>query len=486
MKIILALLLAVALPHAQAEPTKSQPAACAGTSGGFSNAAAFGFSPGESGVENTKSLQQAVDRGGTVVVSKPGTYKIAGTVYIGSDTSLIFGNGVFLKKVAERGPFTQVLLNKGALTRTYDHHITVKGLQIIVNGVDDANGPIVGLRGQLAFFYIKDLRIEHFRCLDLGRGQFGIQVCTFTNISINDVVIKGWKDGIHLGCGKRFTIRNGIFQTGDDAIALNGDDYVTGNPELGWIEDGVVENCLDMSDPSQHHGFFCRILAGGWVDWHSGMEVQESDPVISDGRLYRVLMSPDGKKYTSLTQPIFASGSRVLDGIKWLMVQTNATHTAGVRNVVFRDIFLEKPRPAFSFQFDWGKYSRSYYPGAEVPLQQGFLFDNIRVLYHQPEALFLINTPVDVINVINSSLQNSQIQFNGVPGMSEYPKTTINLIGCTFDYPGKMDVICNDVPHKVIAFKTTASVALSDKFLATVHPGRGKILVHSDLPGLRK
>jgi hypothetical protein len=53
-------------------------------------------------------------------------------LFIGSNTSLIFGNNVFLKKV---GAFTYVLLNKGALTKTYDEHITIEGLQIIVNGM---------------------------------------------------------------------------------------------------------------------------------------------------------------------------------------------------------------------------------------------------------------------------------------------------------------------------------------------------------------
>jgi hypothetical protein len=94
------------------------------------DAADFGFSPNSSGLENTRALQRAVDRTGTIVVSQPGTYKIAGTVYLGSNTSLIFDNNVFLKKAPEQGPFTHVLLNKGALTKTYDEHITVSGLQI--------------------------------------------------------------------------------------------------------------------------------------------------------------------------------------------------------------------------------------------------------------------------------------------------------------------------------------------------------------------
>ena len=76
--------------------------------------------------------------------------------------------------------------------------------------------------------------------MDLGRAQYAIHVCTFEDVLINDVIIKGDKDGVHLGRGKRFTISNGVFQTFDDAVALNGQDYDVGNPEMGWIEDGVV------------------------------------------------------------------------------------------------------------------------------------------------------------------------------------------------------------------------------------------------------
>ena len=119
---------------------------------GFTNAADFGFSPNATGIENVKALQKSVDQGGTIIVSQPGTYKVAGTTYVGSNTTLEFGNGVILKKVDETGPFTHVLLNKGALTRTYDEHITIEGLHVSVNHVLKAFDEVFGLRGQIAFF----------------------------------------------------------------------------------------------------------------------------------------------------------------------------------------------------------------------------------------------------------------------------------------------------------------------------------------------
>lgn len=454
---------------------------------GFKDASASGFSPVATGIENVKALQQAVDKGGTIVVSRPGTYLIAGTVYIGSNTTLIFGNGVFLKKVAEKGPFSHVLLNKGALTKTYDEHITVDGLQIIVNGVDfNTFKDVYGLRGQLAFFYVKDLRIKHFRCLDLGKAQFAIHVCTFEDLIVDDVIVKGLKDGVHLGRGKRFTISNGIFQTGDDAVALNAHDYATGNPELGWIEDGVVQNCHDLFQGDNHVGYFCRILAGAWIDWKAGMEVQQSDTVVSNGRLYRVQAKADGTIYKSLTQPTHEKGTVVLDGIPWGVVQNDVTYTAGVRNVTFRDIFLEKPRTAFSIHFDVGKFSRSYYPGAQIPMQQQLLFDDIRILHDQKAGFLSVGTPVDAVTIVNSSFRNNSINFHGEKAMPDYFKTKVNISSCVFNQAGPLDLLINSVPKKVVVLKTSDNTEVSDNFRASVNPGSGSITIDSDLTGLKK
>jgi hypothetical protein len=452
---------------------------------GFTDAASFGFSVNVSGIANTRALQQAVDKTGTIVVSQPGTYKMAGTVYIGSNTSLKFGNGVFLKKVNEEGEFSHVIVNKGAITRTYDQNITVEGLQIIVNGMDVRKfKEATGLHGQLAFFYVKDLKIDHFRCLDLGKAQYGIHVCTFEDIVINDVIIKGDKDGVHLGRGKRFTISNGVFETYDDAIALNAHDYSTGNPELGWIEDGLVENCHDLR-AEKSVGYFCRILAGAWIDWKPGMEVQQSDAVVSNGRIYRVLTKPDGKIYKSLTRPMHEKGSMVLDSINWVMIQNDVTYSCGVRNITFRDIFLEKPRIGFSIHFDNDKYSRSYYPGAQVPMQEQLVFDNIRILYNEPVDFLSVNTPVDMVTITNSSFREGGINFHGNQAMTDYQKTKINIVGCVFNQKGIMYLLKNSVDGKEIMLKTSSNTELYDDFSAKIIRGNGKITFESDLSGLK-
>ncbi len=492
---ILLLLIALALGiNTQAgEKTESAVPVENSPTSGFTDAAEFGLSPGATGMENVAAMQKALDQGGTIVVSEPGTYKIASTLYIGSNTSLVFGKGVSLKKVNEQGSFAQIILNKGALTKTYDENISVEGLHVMVNGVDNCSDLILGLRGVIGFFYVKDLKIKGFRCYDLTGCQYCVHISRFEDVIIEDVIIKGRKDGIHFGPGKRFTIRDGVFQTFDDAIAFNGQDYSTGNPELGWIEDGIIENCYDL-DQEKTVGYFCRLLAGGWIDWEKGMKVQQSDAVVSNGKIYRVKMDPDGTLYESVTRPDFESGTKVLDGITWVMTQETISYTGGVRNVIFRNIQLEKPRVPFSIEFNKGRYNRSYYPGAEIPVQENIVLDNVKVMYDKNIPLIYVSSPVNMITITNSRLKNTGIRVFGNETLPEYLKdnivsdfykTSINIHGCIFEQEGEMVLLHNTAKGKEIELKTSSNIEIGKNFSAKIIEGGGKISVQSDLTGIK-
>ena len=108
------------------------------------------------------------------------------------------------------------------------------------------------------------------------------------------------------------------------------------------------------------------------------------------------------------------------------------------------------------------------------------------LLLHEADKNFLsVSTPVDVVTIANCSFKNNSIRFRDNEAMPDYFKTQINLIGCVFNKPGKMDLLVNGLANRVITLKTTASVELSDKFSAVVVPGRGTITVDSDLTGLK-
>ncbi len=437
--------------------------AMTGVTGWSFEAADVGLSPQATGLENAVALQKALDRGGKVTVSTPGVYKIAKTVLIGDDTELVCGTGVVFEKTAEAGPFSHVILNKGALTKTWNKNIRINGFELRVNGVDVSEHKVFGLVGHLAFFYVKDLRIDRFRCRDLQRCQFAIQICTFEDIVVDDVIIHGLKDGVHLGRGRRFTIRNGVFTTGDDPIALNAHDYDISNPELGWIEDGVIENCHDLGDPSGRRiGFFCRILAGAWVDWFPGMSVQKSDTVVANGALYRVSAKPDGKTYVSKTMPTHASGRKEYDGITWVKVQDDVLYNCGVRNVVFRDIFLHVARTdaAFSVHFDADAWSRSYYPNAVAPVQSNISFENVQVLYPEATPFFKTVTPVDSLSLVNCKLGKANLLFASNSPVRDYGPTVLQLIGCRWSQEGDRTLVENTIPTKRVIVEKAGCFAI--------------------------
>ena len=237
------------------------------------NANQFGFSIANTGAENSRILNELLDQYNHIEITTPGEYPLRDTILIGSNSSLTFADGVVIKREQPEGGNSYLIANKGAYSRTFDENISIIGLRLVCNGVESYMPPaedpcsrqIPGLRGHLSFFYIKNLTIRDLTALDLPPKSFGIQVCTFENLVVENVRIEGRKDAVHLGTGKNFIIRNGFFKTFDDPIALNAHDYSSANPQLGWIENGLIENCYDFDD-ADTTGYFCRILAGSWCN----------------------------------------------------------------------------------------------------------------------------------------------------------------------------------------------------------------------------
>ena len=388
------------------------------------NANNFGFSTRNSGSENSGVLNELLKEYNHIEVTEKGEYSICETIILGSNQSLTFSDGVFLKRESVHD-VSYVIANKGVYTREYDENITITGLNIICDGVVSSKPTaenkkvIPGLRGHLSFFYVKNLVIRDFTALDLPPADFGIHVCTFENILIENVKIEGRKDAVHLGRGKDFIIRNGYFKTFDDPVALNAHDYASSNPQLGWIENGLIENCYDYNDKDTT-GYFCRILAGSWCDWYDGMKIQNSDTVIYNNKMYRALMKPDGEIFTSLTPPTHSEGYAVIDGINWVFVQNEVYHNCGCKNIKFKDIFIEKDRPvAFSIHFDNDKWSRSVYPGSSAPVQENITFENINISGNVPVFLYSVS-PLKNFKIINSDLGESRIELTELPQVPEY------------------------------------------------------------------
>jgi hypothetical protein len=418
-------------------------------------AADYGFKISNDGFANACALQNAVLGGGEILIHEPGVYEIAEQILLDDNTTLRFCEGVYLKRTENPEETGYVFINRGAYTRTYNENIAIIGLRLICNGVisspktENSKKVILGLNGHCAFFYVKNLTIRDFECLDLPKYNYCIHICTFENIVLENLHIEGMKDAVHLGRGKQFVIRHGIFRAFDDPVALNGHDYITGNPELGWIEDGIIEDCDDLNADSTT-GYFCRILAGAWTDWYEGMIVQRSDTVVSDGRMYRVLMPGDGKTYCSVTRPTHKTGEKEYDGIVWAAMQEDITYTAGCRNIHFKDIRLQKNRPvAFSIHFDRNEWSRSYYPNAISPVQENITFENIVSEADELPVLLWTLSPVDRVCFKDCALKNNFIRFGRLRAEGIVYQTTEIVFDGT-NFTEKMPLLVQCAPGRSI------------------------------------
>lgn len=415
----------------------------------------YGFSPENTPYKNSEALQKAVDMGGTVKVTVPGIYRVSEQIEIGDNTCLIFGEGVILYREASvSGVNRCAFINKGALKGEYNHNIEIVGLHLECNGVESddfgINSRIAGLRAQVAMIYIENLKIDNFECHGLLEKDYAIQISAFKNIKLDGLYITGNKDGVHLGWGVGFIIRNGKFRTFDDPIALNAFDYATSNTHIGWIENGIIENCVDLDDNSTT-GFFCRILGGAWCRWHKGMQVQHSDTVAVNGKTYRVLMNPkDGKLYTSNTPPCHENGIAQYDGINWVAVRNTEESDCGCRNITIRNCSLQKKRNiGIAISLNYDTYARSYYPGCICIPQGGITLENILV-QNDIDILLHSNYPTENITLKNIDFKNSKLCFDTVPKADEviYPEVEINAENIILD----KENIRSDPKHPIKIF----------------------------------
>ncbi len=379
--------------------------------------------PLDKGFENAKKLQEALDKGGDIIVEGPGYYRVSEILYIGDHTHLTFAEGVYIVRMPSVEGFNRYFIsNKGIFEGKVNEDISITGLYLNANGVAHTdptlqkdNGNILGARGHLMFSYVKDLTIKDIVIPDLCPADYGIQIANFENVLVENIRIEGDKDGIHFGPGKNFVVRHGVFRTHDDPVALNAFDYAGSNTNPGWIENGLIEDCYDLNDERDvGMCFFARMLCGVWQDWFEGMAVQQSDAAVLDGKLYRVRMKPSFEKFISTTPPTHEKGFAELDGITWIRTVDNTGYSAGCRNIRFKDIYIQRNRKCvFGFVQEVSEYCRSYFENSESPLQENIVFENVNVMGNV-EMFSWINSPVDNVTLKDCKIKDTKIVFEPV------------------------------------------------------------------------
>lgn len=322
---------------------------------------AFGFLPTANADQNVTALQAVLKGGGLIVIDSPGVYELNNTILLDSDTRLVCAPGVIFKKVA---PYCNVLMNRGALTKEYNENITIDGLEISVNGYEAMPTLVYGLRAQLGFFYIKNLCIKNFACLDGGASQFLIYIVTWEHLYVDNVRLAGDKDGIKLCNGHDAVIQNLDLTTYDDGLSLMGTDYPSVTLEVGSVYNVCYSNVTDH----QYKNIFgrtCLINTGSWANYANGNEYRAGDLSLYRGKLYQCVNDP-GFTSTSSVAPIHSTEVRAnVDGISWRYIQDCDYYHADVCNVTFENCIFEKSGNLIAPWSVDGDYQRSFYPGTE-------------------------------------------------------------------------------------------------------------------------
>ena len=326
------------------------------------DASGYGFTPGATAAVNMAAMQSALDVGGTITVNTPGTYELNDTLKIGSNTKLICSPGVIFKKT---GDYSNVLINKGAETRTYNENIEINGITIEVNGVDNiVDLDVPGLRAQVGLFYVKHLVFKNFKCEDLGSLQFCIQIVRWYNIYFQNITIEGEKDGIDIGVGNNGLFEDLNFTTNDDAIALFGAGFPTATMEVGDVHNITFRNVNDYVKDGV--GYTCRIMTGSWDDWTNGNTYQTGDLCSNGGNIY-VCNNANGFSDVAANAPVHSSGEVTgADGITWKFYNTDSIKTYNVYNITFDNFNYYDERPPIDARFLDNIFMRSVYPGTET------------------------------------------------------------------------------------------------------------------------
>jgi hypothetical protein len=313
-----------------------------------------GFNTVNSGLLNRQALQTALNLGGTIKIGKSGQYDIDSTLFIPSNTTLRFCPGVTLRKVQTGAStyFTNLFVNKGAITGVSDSNINIigNGLNINFNGMDSKSGGtrIPFVSAEICLYRVSNFNVSGITVNDntAGYEQYFFEMIDCNVGVISEIDLQNYsKDGIDIIHSKNITLRNYHSNTGDDAIFI-GEGWYGFDPGVGNTENITIENWTSSA------GFGCRMIASAWDDWTTGRQygaTNAGDMCVNAGRVYRKVNTGT---LTASVAPTHTSDTLTgADGIKWRVVSSTASYSSNITGVTFKNCSSTNPQTfAYGYQ----------------------------------------------------------------------------------------------------------------------------------------
>ena len=187
-----------------------------------------------------KAVEACADAGGGTVVIPAGIY-LSGTVRMKSHVTLLLEKGAVIKGVADLSQYEPYIPNRERGRNNNWNRALILGVGV-TNVTITGSGVIDGdhvfdpqgeekMRGPHTILFAESRNLSFSGITVVNAANYAFMAYEIENVVYSNLTInQGW-DGIHIRGGKRITIRNSTFHTGDDAIAG------------GYWEDMMITDC---------------------------------------------------------------------------------------------------------------------------------------------------------------------------------------------------------------------------------------------------
>lgn len=399
--------------------------------GVFKNAEDYGFLTTETAARNVIALQSVVLGGGNTFI-KTGSHDMSATVLLDSNTSIFSELGTQLKMASS---YCHLFLNRGALTKTLNENISIDGIELVASGNDNNTPLVYGIDGYMAFYYVKNLTIRNFKCVD-SVPSLGFFFVRWENVYCDNIYIRGGKAGLNFGVGHHAIVNSYLSETYDDAGALIGVGYPLHTCEVGNVHDILFQNCTDQSyDGSIFVGYHMRALPASWADWNNGNTYRTGNLCLNEGHLYQC-DNIAGFSTVGSVAPTHTTGAIVgADTISWRYKQDTSDYAANIYDITYDNHTQTRERAIFAEEalVGVGIYEGCY-PGT-FPLvnTHNIVIKNSTIVFVNPTIysfLFVTAWSISNITFVNCHIEGLLHLFD-----------TGDIMGDPHADPRKMNVI---------------------------------------------